>query len=87
MNSFLFGFLNLINVLKINYLQLMRRGCRHHLAAVVLLIATFPPLAYNQNIGGINQNIGGTPQNPTINQVSPGQIFSGTGNNPFYGGK
>uniref|UniRef100_A0A1I7UND4 Protein mesh n=1 Tax=Caenorhabditis tropicalis TaxID=1561998 RepID=A0A1I7UND4_9PELO len=64
----------------------MRRGCREYLSAVVvILITTFPPIIHNQQLGGINQNIGGTPQNPTINQVSPGQIFSGTGNNPYYG--
>ncbi|CAP25106.2 Protein CBG04396 [Caenorhabditis briggsae] len=66
----------------------MRRGSRHPLSAVVLLLlTTFPHLTHNQNIGlgGINQNIGGTVQNPTINQVSPGQIFTGTGTNPYYG--
>ncbi|CAD6195686.1 unnamed protein product [Caenorhabditis auriculariae] len=48
---------------------------------LTLLILGWPPSAVPQ----INQNIGQPPQNPTINQVAPGQIFSGTGNNAYYG--
>lgn len=76
------SFESLFILLKLDPFQRMRRW--HHLVAVALLIATWPPLIHNQII---NQNIGGTAQNPTINQVSPGQIFSGTGNNPYYGGE